>query len=323
MNHELPNMAEQTGISNTFKGLEQGSQARIAQRDTFRAAERNRLEDSRVTNLEQWLAARSTLIADGLVPVEINDSKGLPIRGALPAAAALVLFLAACGGGADNQIKINKATGTATENATPVATASPTAKPTETRPATTPPVTAEATPKPEQEVPAGQILSPELSATGEIIDWDYQGQTYKLAAFRLKAGTRVLVPKDGQLARTKADDPFTGTLASLIDVNSSNPTSIELIGDLTFDAMTTIDVKSGDLAGKIGGTGVTETKFGDYNFIVFITIKNPNGKGFVTDMNMLRQVLPLIADKPPVKRVNQTEQVPLSNVNTVNNPHPN
>lgn len=149
------------------------------------------------------------------------------------------------------------------------------------------------TPESTQGIRPGEILTRADQLKGDIIDWNYEGQTYKLAAFKLDGGTKVFVAQSGQLARTKADAPFAGNAGVLTGLGGNqSSTTIEYVGDLSFDMMTTIDARSGDIAATIGNTGVKEREFGDYNFIVFITHKNPNGKGFTTNTEMLSKLFP-------------------------------
>ncbi len=132
------------------------------------------------------------------------------------------------------------------------------------------------------------ILTQKNCSSGKVFDWNYQGKTYKLVGFRLSKGASVFAPRNGELVKTKAVEPFTGLYAAIRDLNDSTSTNIEFAGDLMFDKTQTVSVKDGNLIGTIGNTGVKE--FGDYNLILFLTRKNPQGKGFITDINMLKQL---------------------------------
>lgn len=145
----------------------------------------------------------------------------------------------------------------------------------------------------------GAIIPAELSTTGVFVDFEYQGQVYKLALYNLPDKTPITAPKDGYfVARKKAGAPFIGSDLSVFNPVDLTVPNIGLIGGLHVPNMLSRQVKKGEVVAYVQDTG--EKMFGRYNFVVWITAENPTGKGFFSPDSPYQEYLP---DLPKETRI--------------------
>lgn len=134
------------------------------------------------------------------------------------------------------------------------------------------------------------ILPEEYCKEVKIIDWKYEGQSFKLAAFNLPEGTQVRSPVNGFIATTKDGDTWKGTFASIKPENSELKINYTFIGDIQFENSSASKVTTGEVFGKLTDTGAKN--LGNYNLVIRITQYNTRDKKFETDESTLYSLFP-------------------------------
>lgn len=216
-------------------------------------------------------------------------------KGGLFIGGGIAALAIACGGGKGTESKVqNPDTPTPKPAATETLKLSPTPLVTET------PIPPTIAPEVKKEVPC-VILPDQYCSQAELIDWTYQGQTYKIVGFHLPQGVPLFSPMDGSSGKANMDQkpntgPFHGLLAGIGKPTDPSLLSFNIMGDLKFDNMLSLDVKKGDLIAYTQDTGIRN--LGNYNIIVMASQKDPNSNGFTTAEDMLRTMFPQAFEKP-------------------------
>ena len=142
------------------------------------------------------------------------------------------------------------------------------------------------------------ILEQKYCTAGKLLNWNYQGQTYKLVGFRLPPDVPIFSPIDGQVGKAKAGEPFSGFLADVANYEQITPTSsgFSFIGDLRFDNMLSLNIKKGDIIGYTQDSSVRN--FENYNVIFLISRRDPATGKFYTPGDALRKLFPILYKNP-------------------------
>lgn len=172
--------------------------------------------------------------------------------------------------------------------------------------------TAEAQKKPEAKIVGnGAIIPEELSVTGVMRDFEYQGQVYKIALYNLPDGTPITAPKNDYFVARNAGNPFIGSSLSVFNPVDLTLPHIVLSGSLQVVNRLSRNVKEGEIIAYIQDTG--EKMFGEYNFATEITEQDPKGTGFKSSNDATyKKYLP---DLPKGPRIVQTQPIQSSSGN--------
>lgn len=136
----------------------------------------------------------------------------------------------------------------------------------------------------------GAIMPAELSTTGVMREFEYQGQVYKLALYNLPDGTPITSPEDNYFVTGNVSVPFTGSYLSIFDPVDLTKPNLKLIGLLNIVSKLSRDVKKGEVVAYIQNTD--EKMFGDYNFGLMVTAQKVGGTEFYSPNTPYKEYLP-------------------------------
>lgn len=164
----------------------------------------------------------------------------------------------------------------------------------------------------------GAIVPEELSTTGVMREFEYQGQVYKLALYNLPDGTPITAPKDGYfVARQAGGNPFIGSHLSVFNPVDLTVPNIGLRGSLQVVNRFSRNVKAGEVVAYIQDT--EEKMFGEYNFVIWVSALDANSK-FFSPEEPYKEYLPNLPKGP---RIVQTQPVQPSSSGNVYLPKAN
>lgn len=148
--------------------------------------------------------------------------------------------------------------------------------------------------------PPCEIVPQEYCKDAKLIDFEYNGQHFKVIGFKLPAGIPVFSMAEGKIFTTIASgNPFDGSYTDLIRNGSQAP--ITIAGDYSFEKPSQSDVTNGTKIGVMKDSGITN--LGDFNLIFSPALKSPDGKGFISDDSLISQMFPEIDLSKPHSRV--------------------
>src|SRR3989344_3259397 len=140
----------------------------------------------------------------------------------------------------------------------------------------------------------------EYCASGDIIEWEFQGIPRKLVGLRLPPNVPIFAPRDDTIRKTTVNQPspFAGFMATLLALGRPVP-SYAFYGDLRFESMIEQKAKKGDIIARTQDTGTK--MFGDYSVVLWVSQTDPETKKAFTPEDLLKEMFPNIYSKPHKK----------------------